>query len=84
MRFLQLAALVSTALAADFVNPPASNVFSSPKNFPVYTEGSTIELIWTANSSYRPLSIVLRAASDGILVPTSGIDGVILSMFFFV
>lgn len=66
-----------------FINPPPSNVFTGSSDFPVYTQGSTIEIIWTANSSFDPITIALRASVDGILQPSSGIQGAILCMFLF-
>ena len=62
----------------EFINPPRANVFASPSLNPVYVEGTTIEVIWTANSSFYPITIALRAKQDGILFPSSGIQGSIL------
>ena len=77
---LLLVAIIGLVAAEDFVfiNPPASNVFTDETKWPVYTQGSTIEIIWTANSSFDPITIALRASTDGILSPSSGIQGSIL------
>jgi hypothetical protein len=61
----------------------ASNAVASSDSFPVYVTGSTITVTWTADRTYGPLDIVLRTGWDGILRPTSGVDGNILCTYVY-
>ena len=65
---------VAYAQGFAFINPPPANVFPQLSDVPVYVEGATIELIWSASASFGPVTIALRAMQDGILLPSSGIN----------